>query len=205
MTQQQVLAIITAQPLNFTPGSRFAYSNAGYFLLGMILERATSKTYAQLLRDFFLEPLSLNRTGVCGTQTPSPNGYLLTSSGAFPVQAAEMSLPFSAGSICSTSNDLVRWTLALADGRVVSPESYARMTTSVDPSTTPPPGYGYGLVVTPLDGRRRIWHNGAILGFQSHVAYFPDEQLTIAVVVNVHDPARDQATLVANEIARAMK
>jgi D-alanyl-D-alanine carboxypeptidase len=204
-TQQEILAIIESQPLQFTPGAQFAYRNAGYFLLGMILERASSKAYAQLLRDLFFEPLGLNRTSYCGTVTPSPNGYLLTPDGAFPVPAADMSMPFSAGAICSTTDDLLRWTHALANGTAVSPQSYVRMTTSVDPASAPPPQYGYGLITFPLDGRRRIWHNGDILGFQSHVAYFPEERLTIVVLVNANDVSRDQATVVANDVARAMR
>ncbi len=205
LTQQQIVAMINAQPVWFAPGTHFLYSNSGYFLLGMILERASSKTYAQLLDDLFFEPLGINRTSVCGTRTPSPNGYFLSAEGAFRVQAADMSLLFSAGAICSTPNDLVRWTHALANGTAVSPESYARMTANTDPTLGPPSGYGYGLVVTPLDGRRRVWHNGHVLGFQSHVAYFPDEQLTIAVLVNVSDLLADQATVVAEEVARAMR
>lgn len=110
-----------------------------------------------------------------------------------------MSLPFAAGALCSTADDLVRWTHWLAAGVAVSPQSYARMTTPFRS------GYGYGLVIDELDGRRFIWHNGAILGFQSHVAHFPDEDLTVVVLMNALDVTRDRATEIAVAVARAMK
>lgn len=205
MTQHEVLSLINADSPSFAAGDRFMYSNAGYFVLGMIVERASSKTYAELLQELFFEPLGMTRTSYCGSRTASPHGYFLDGDEVIEVPAADSSLTFSAGGICSTANDLVRWTAALANGSAVSPESYARMTTAVDPRRTGPVAYGYGLALTALDGRRRIWHNGHVLGFQSHVAYFPNEDLTIVVLVNLSDLDVDHATLVAEEIARALR
>jgi len=204
LTQEQVLAIINAQPAWFAAGNHFLYSNAGYFLLGMILERASSMTYGHLLEELFFDPLGLQRTSYCGTYSPAPSGYFLDGDEVVSVPAADPSLTFSAGAICSTPDDLLRWTLALAHGHVVSPESYERMTTPVDPRLSPPIGYGFGLALSDLDDRRRIWHNGHVLGFQSHVAWFPDEDLAIVVLLNLSDLSEDQATEVAEEIARAM-
>ncbi|HYC90741.1 MAG TPA: serine hydrolase domain-containing protein [Thermoanaerobaculia bacterium] len=197
-TQQQILALITSGPPLFTPGSRYTYSNSGYYVLGMIIERASSKSYEQFLRETFFEPLALRDTSYCGTNAPAPDGYVIDPTGMlFEVAAADMSLPYAAGALCSTGDDLLRWTGALANGRAVSPGSYAQMIRN--------PGYGYALVVDTLDGNRRVWHNGAILGFQSHVAHFPEKGLTVAVLINALDlTTQDRATSIANQVARAM-
>ena len=200
-TQQEIVALITSGPPRFTPGTRFEYSNSGYYLLGMIVERATSKSYEQYLRETLFEPLGLHATSYCGTKGPAPDGYVIDQDGTvFEVQAADMSLPYAAGALCSTAEDLVRWTDALTAGRAVSPESYARMTRSSGP------GYGYALILDSLDGRRRIWHNGAIRGFESSVMHFPDEALTVVVLINTLDlRTGHRATEIAEAVARAAR
>lgn len=199
-TQQQILALITNGPPGFTPGSAFDYSNSGYFLLGMIIERAAARSYAEVLRDFFFEPLAMHETSYCGTNGPVPDGYYIhPRDGVHPLPAADMSIVFSAGALCSTASDLVRWTSFLGNGTAVTAESFAQMTTPRRAQ------YGYGLIVNKLDGRRAIWHNGSILGFQSAVLRFPDEELTIAVLINVIDLGRDRAGEIALQIARAMR
>jgi D-alanyl-D-alanine carboxypeptidase len=198
-TQEQILALITSGPPLFPPGLSYRYSNSGYYLLGMIVERASSRSYEQFLRETFFEPLALRDTSYCGTAAPSPDGYVINPNGmVFEAEAVDMSLPYAAGALCSTAADLLRWTDALSHGRAVSPESYAKMTR---PTIT---GYGYALVIDDLDGRRRIWHNGAILGFQSHVAHFPEQELTVVVLINALDlTTQDRATELAEAAARA--
>ena len=199
-TSAEVLALIAAARPQFAPGARFAYSNSGYFLLGVIIERASATTYEQYLRDTFLVPLQLTETSYCGSGAPAPDGYAQDPAdhAVFPIPAMDMSLVWSAGALCSTGMDLVRWNAALSSGRAVSLQSYAMMT---DPGAEP--GYGFALIVDQLDGRRRIWHNGQIPGFQSHLASYPEEELTIAVLANLYAKT-DQATAVGEQIARAI-
>lgn len=204
-TQQEIVAFITSGPLYFQPGTEHRYSNSGYYLLGMIIERASSMTYEQFLRETFFEPLALTGTSYCGTTAPPPDGHLIVSGGAAtPVRSADMSLLYAAGALCSTAVDLLRWNEALVSGVAVSSESYARMT-SESVRMFPGMRYGFGLIVEDLAGSRRIWHNGGILGFSSHLAWFPDQRLTIAVLVNVFDFERDRATAIAGEIAGALR
>lgn len=196
-THAQILAIIMRGGPLFTPGTSFLYSNSGYYLLGMIVERASSRSYAQFLHETFFEPLGLRDTSYCGTAAPPPAGSVIDRQGTvFEVEAMDMSIPFAAGALCSTADDLLRWTDALSTGRAVTPESYAKMTRNT--------GYGYGLVVSSLDGHRRIWHNGAILGFESNVTLFPQERLTVVVLMNAIDRrTHSRATEIAEAVARA--
>ena len=203
-TQQEILALITSGPPLFPPGSRFEYSNSGYFLLGMILERATSRPFAQHLRETFFEPLGLGQTSYCGTTSPSPDGYIFLGTNVAPIPAADMSLVFAAGALCSTASDLVRWNAALTSGRAVSPQSYARMVNESVPAYGGSLRYGFGLLIDTFEGRRRISHGGAIVGFVSHLAWYPDEQVTIVVLMNAIDLNRDRAGEVGESIARSV-
>lgn len=201
-TQQEIVAMINTGGALFRPGALYTYSNSGYFLLGMIAERAAARPYDQLLHELFFDPLRLFSTSYCGTRGPAPDGHRTGT--LTPVAAADMSLVFSAGALCSNVYDLLRWTVALEDGTAVSAASYAQMTTSVDPDNMLPPGYGFGLVVDTFEGHRRIWHNGDILGFQSHVTRFPEEELTIVVLLNANGPV-DRATPIAEDVARVVR
>ncbi|MBV8516438.1 MAG: beta-lactamase family protein [Acidobacteria bacterium] len=205
-SEREILALIASKNLLFAPGSHWSYSNSGYYLLGVIVERAANEPYDQFLRDTFFTPLGLDRTSYCGTNGPVPSGYYLDvpSGATVPMPNLDVSILYSAGGICSTANDLLRWNHALVSGAAISTASYARMTTGVRPTEERPPGYGYALVIDRLDGRRWIWHNGIVFGFQTHLAWFPDEDLTIAVSIDVDAVPSELATPIAIDVARAM-
>ena len=114
-----------------------------------------------------------------------------------------MTQPFSAGSLCSTVGDLARWNALLHTGKVVSAASYARMTTPEGGALKAPMSYGYGLVADTLAGHRMITHGGAINGFSSANAYFPDDSLSVTVLSNAG--ASDPTSLmkaIAREVLR---
>ena len=96
-----------------------------------------------------------------------------------------------AGGLCSTADDLARWTAALHGGRVLSPASYAAMTTP--PAGGPDSRYAMGTVVESVAGHRKLWHNGALTsGFNAQLAYYPTDSLTIVVLANAY-PAQPEA------------
>jgi len=195
--------IAAVPPPAVVPGTRFLYSNVGYFLLAVVIERASNQTYEQFLREEFFEPFGLEDTSVCGSGGLVPEGY--DRSSATKLRPLAMSIFLGSGSLCSTAMDLLDWNNALVGALAVTPPSYTRMTTPAVPSEPPPYAYGFGLLLDTFGGRRRIWHNGKLTGFNSHLSWFPDEQLTIAVLVNASDPLRDDATQIANAIAQAMQ
>lgn len=202
-TQQEMLALIMSRPPSAPAGTSWSYSNGGYYLLGVVIERASNMTYAQYLRTAFFEPLQLTDTSYCGTNAPVPEGY-----GTDPRNGAVLEYPpihtdllYAAGALCSSSTDLLKWNRALTNGLAVSPQSYAAMTRGFELSAGTQ--YGYGLVADRYRGHRRIWHNGLVHGFESHVAHFPDDDLTIVVLIN-WSGLRDRATEIAEEVARAM-
>src|SRR6266849_3236076 len=167
----------------------------------MVIERVSGRAYADVLDEWFFTPLQLRSTSYCGTRSPSPSGYIaLAGQPVVRTVPADMSLAFAAGAICSSAFDLTRWSRDLEMGLVVSPESYAAMTTAVRLTGGATVPYGFGLVLTPIAGHKAVSHDGAILGYTSDLARLPDDDLTIAVLLNattLDSLAVDMATNIA--------
>jgi CubicO group peptidase (beta-lactamase class C family) len=192
LTHAELLAMIAATPRDFAPGEQWRYSNSGYYLLGLILERVTGSPYAEYMKAHLFEPLGLRSTAYCdedaGDDASAPlraAGYHSEPGGT--VRAADvisMKTPFAAGALCSTADDLVRWTQALVDGRVVNAESFALMTAPTRLPNGSELPVGFGLAVGQRVGQRTIFFGGVIEGFSSLLAYYPDRALVVAVLAN---------------------
>ncbi len=180
-----IIGLFRDKPLDFAPDSQFAYSNSNYYLLGLIVEKASGQSYAEFIRANLLDPLGLKDTGYDSSTDILPHrarGYALGSKGLVNAQFVDMSTPFAAGALYSTTHDLLTWEKALFGGKVVSAASLKKMTTPYKD------GYGYGLSMNPEDGRKAIEHNGAINGFNSDMAWFPDDDVNIIVLDNIAGP-----------------
>ena len=97
-----------------------------------------------------------------------------------------MTIPFSAGSLYSTTGDLLKWERGLFGGKVLKPESLKKMTTPFKQD------YAFGLEVATLDGYKEFMHGGAIEGFRSYLAYFPDTPGGPADRCGVGEPGRSR-------------
>jgi D-alanyl-D-alanine carboxypeptidase len=185
VTLAAILDTIAARPLEFAPGERFAYSNSGYFVLGLLIEAVSGVEYADFLRQRLLEPAGLHATSYCGRppNVAVPQGYVMLGQ-LLAVPPIRMELAYAAGGLCSTASDLARWARALARGQVVSAASYARMTTPARLNGGQSVPYGLGLILVPRAGRAYHSHAGAIPGFQSQLAYYPADDVAVAVLIN---------------------
>jgi D-alanyl-D-alanine carboxypeptidase len=185
--RDSLIALFANQPFDFSPGERYLYNNSGYYLLGVILERVTGRPYDQLLQERLAGPLGLADTRYCFLRPIIPRraqGYARTPSGFQNAEPLGMTQPFAAGGLCSTVLDLATWTRALFAGRVVRPATLRAMTTPTRLADGTAVAYGFGLIVDSLAGHLRISHGGAINGFQSYLAHFPDDSLTVVVLAN---------------------
>jgi CubicO group peptidase (beta-lactamase class C family) len=201
-TPEQLVARFRDRPLEFEPGSKWSYSNSGYVLLGHLIERISGKSYAQFVQEEIFTPLGMKDSGYDSTSAiishraqgyaPGPNG---------PVHAGyiDMSVPFSAGALYSTTEDLWRWELGLFGGRLLSPKSVEKMTTPFKND------YAFGVGVGHKDGRKTIAHGGGIEGFNSHLRYDPEDRLTIVVLANLNGPAADAIAGKLGAIVRGEK
>ncbi|HEX8903302.1 MAG TPA: serine hydrolase domain-containing protein [Longimicrobiaceae bacterium] len=187
LAPSQVIDSLAERPLLFDPGSGFHYSNSGYYLLGLVIERVTGQGYADYLGEQFFGPLGMNSTHYCGELSSAVPAGFVRGRGGKPVHAApwDPSVLYAAGSICSTAADLARWEVALGEGRVLSQASYRLMTT---PAPPPDPSvrmaYGFGMMVDTTDAGPYLHHDGAVSGFRAQVAWYPDEHLAVVVLMN---------------------
>jgi CubicO group peptidase (beta-lactamase class C family) len=181
------LAFVDKDSLDFAPGTKWSYSNTGYVLLGMILEKVTGQPYAAYLERQFFRPLGLTQTSYCAQHPTDPqfaDGYATSTGTVKPAEYLSMTQPFSAGALCSTVRDLVKWHRALFEGRVVGALSYSLMTTADTLNNGSRLNYGFGLSPGQLGGKRVIAHSGGINGFTSFGMYMPDERLNVVVLTN---------------------
>ncbi|HVZ28813.1 MAG TPA: serine hydrolase [Asticcacaulis sp.] len=182
-TPNQIVALVRDKPLDFPTDSQYAYSNTNYVLLGMIVEKASGQPYARFLQDNIFTPLHMTDTGYDSNSRLLPHralGYQPGRAGLENAPFVDMSTPFSAGALYSTTHDLRLWEEALFGGKVLQPASLTKMTTPYKND------YGFGLI-NRVDGagRRIIEHGGAINGFNSEMAWFPDEKGMIIVLDNI--------------------
>jgi CubicO group peptidase (beta-lactamase class C family) len=203
LPHDSLVALFSTLPFDFAPGERFSYNNSGYYLLGMIIERLTGRSYEAWLAENLYPRAGLRSTIYCNTRPLVPRraqGYERDSSGFVNADFLSMGQPYSAGSLCSTALDLVAWTRALWDGRVVNAESFRQMITPGRLAGGSQTRYGLGLFVAELSGHRRVGHGGGINGFTAALDHYPDDSLTVAVLANSGSWSPNQ---LSDRIARA--
>jgi CubicO group peptidase (beta-lactamase class C family) len=173
--------------LDFGPGSRFSYSNTGYILLGRVVEKVAGRPFGEFLQERVLRPLRLEHT-----HFGSSEGLPLAATGysAFALGPPEPAVPEAAGwigaagALWASAPDLLRWDLALAEGKVVRPESFRAMTAPRVLSNGKVSDYGCGLSVDVVDGERVVRHTGGVSGFVSGNSFIPRARAGLVVLSN---------------------
>ena len=170
-------------PPDFPPGTKFAYSNTNYFLLGKIVATVSGRTFGDFLRTEFFEPLGMRDTGVYANSKPPPGsakGYMWLNGKLIPALEWDMTWAGGAGNLYSTLGDLWRWTEALHAGRVVSHESLGSMLKEVSLPGNEKPAirYGFGVYHDEIGGLPVVEHNGGLHGFLNLVTWFPSQKMT---------------------------
>lgn len=179
--------LVWKKPLDFAPGTKWRYSNSGYYLLGLVIEKASGRPYAEYLQTRFFAPLGLAHTRY-GTETELIAGMASGYSDGKPAPYLSMTQPYAAGSLVSTSEDLARWTLALHAGKAVSLDSLKQMTTPVKTSDGKEQPYGFGLMFRESQGHRLVGHGGGINGFVCHLEADPGAHAVAVVLCNTDGP-----------------
>lgn len=177
----ELLALFRDLPLDFAPGEKHSYSNSGYYLLGLVIERLSGKSFDDYLRSNFFAPLGMKSTLIDNNRGLIPRragGYY--SRGPYFVNPPfeDPTTSFGAGGIWSTTRDLLKWERAIDQHRFLSAKSLAEVFT---PSLG---NYGYGWRISDRWGRRTMDHSGSQNGFSTFIIRIPDDQLTIVVLGN---------------------
>jgi CubicO group peptidase (beta-lactamase class C family) len=196
-TPEQLVVRFRDKPLEFEPGSRFNYSNSGYVLLGYLIEKISGEPYSKFVQDNIFTPLGMRDSDYDSNIrviARHATGYVPGPDGPAVGPYIDMSLPFSAGGLYSTTGDLLRWEEALYGGKLLTAASLRKMTTPFRDDYA----LGLGARKTP-NGRRLFWHNGGGLGFSNWLGYLPAENVDVIVLGNLNG---DAAQHIGNDIVR---
>lgn len=184
-TPSQIVAQISSKPLDFKPGEKWNYSNAGYIVLSAIIEQVSGVQYEQFLQDHILTPLKLQDTGLDPGQAILATGYKdkYDKADIFNASASD-----GAGGLYSTIEDLYRWDQALYTEQLISKDLLDKMFTPYaslpDDPVVGKVGYGYGWFIVKLFNHRDVGHGGQAPGFSNNIDRFPDDKVTIIYLSN---------------------
>ena len=178
----KLIAAFRNKPLDFEPGTSGKYSNAGYYLLGYLIEQISGQSYGDFVEENIFTPLGMNDSGYDSQSKIIPrraSGYHMGPSGPEQCQYQDVTLRFSAGGLYSTTEDLLQWEQSLFGNKFLSAESVKTMTTPVKFN------YAGGLMVAKFDGHLAYELGGEMDGFTSDMIYYPDDKLTVIILDNL--------------------
>ena len=201
-TPEKLVARFRDKPLDFQPGEKWSYSNSGYVLLGYVLEKASGESYEKFVQENIFGPLGMKDSGYDSNSAVIPRraaGYARSNDGPVNAGFIHMSIPFSAGALYSTTGDLLRWEQGLFGGKVLSAASLAKMTTPFKND------YACGVGVRTVKGHKVIDHGGGIEGFNTFLAYYPEDKLTAVALGNLSGDAPQQIVTRLAAIAHGEK
>ena len=190
LSTQELVAEFKNLPVDFAPGASWNYNNSGYVLVGTVIEAISGKAWHEQLQESLLTPQKLSQTAYPGETRlikGMVNGYGFDpKEGLTTAGMISMTQPHGAGALVSNVDDLWRWNLALHNGKLLSAQSYTKMTTPEGPAAAS--AYGYGIMTGTLRGQPMLQHGGGIHGFSSSLAYVPQGKISVVVLRNTTGP-----------------
>jgi D-alanyl-D-alanine carboxypeptidase len=188
-TPTDFLELLRNKPMNYPPGTKTAYNNMSYYLLGFLIQRISGINYEQFIQQRIFDRLGMKDTGFEDMHRIIPhhaNGYLFINGelqNVDPLNAGASA--WSAGGFYSTTHDLTIWSEALAHEKLLSKDSTTRMLTIYPETELEHMHYGYAVVLANRFGHPLQYHGGGIKGFTSVLQRYPDVGLVIVVLLNL--------------------
>jgi CubicO group peptidase (beta-lactamase class C family) len=183
--EEKMLALFKDQPLDFSPGTGWNYSNSGYMLLGYISQKVTHLSYQEAIRKYIFKPLNMNHSGFDFAHLAvRATGYYADSANVYNKLApmVDSSVSFAAGSIYSSVEDLYKWHTGLEHYQIIHKASTEKALTLVKNN------YGYGWQIDSLYGHKIVYHGGGIWGFRSNFTRVPEDDICIVLLSNIETP-----------------
>jgi CubicO group peptidase (beta-lactamase class C family) len=185
LEHEKMIDIFRDSPLEFVPGEKFKYSNAGYHLLGVIIENLSGQSYGDFLQEHIFGPLGMTNTTFDSGEKVIKN----LATGYSRIDGAVSRMPitglnaFAAGALVSNCENLLKWDRALYSERLVSNQSRGEMFMPFS-SFSEEFGYGYGWFVGTFQGTSQVCHGGGIFGYVAYFARFPEVDTTVIALSN---------------------
>lgn len=191
LTTDSLIRHFARAPLNFAPGTEFAYSNTGYLVLSIVLERATGRAFPELMRTLVYEPLGMRATQPWDPTIIIPGravGYTLSNGVLRPgVYVGKTFGRYGDTAILSTAGDLARFAAELVHPRFLSAELLRVMETRTRLPDGSETMYGMGIFPGDVRGRPLLAHGGSfITGYAAYFAVFPARRIAVTMVSNGH-------------------
>lgn len=180
-TLERTISHFKSLPLNFPPGTKYQYSNSNYILLSFIAEKAGGKELSRLYHDFIFSKAGMKKSGLDVNNRSSDKkatGYNSIGASALVAEFNDMSVPSGAGAMYSTTGDLYLWDRALHSNKIITDATKEKM------FTINKGNYGYAWTIGKTFGHTEISHGGAISGFLSNIARFPEDDACIVILAN---------------------
>jgi CubicO group peptidase (beta-lactamase class C family) len=177
-----------ADSLYFPSGTAFRYSNTGYALLALVVERVSGRPFARFLRDHVFRPLGMSGSVAYeagASRVPHrAYGYSRDSTGWVRTDQSNTSAVLGDGGVYTSVDDLVRWDHALETHALVRAATQAEAWTPATLADGRPTEYGFGWFVGRDAHGRRQWHTGETRGFRNAIVRYPDQRVTVIVLTN---------------------
>jgi CubicO group peptidase (beta-lactamase class C family) len=186
---EKFIRAVMREPLNFAPGEKWAYSNTGYVLLGMVVLKASGKPYDAFLQERVFRPLGMGATRRDSPDEVVPNraaGYLWAGPGGLRNAEFLKYLEMNHGDrgILSTAPDLAKFDAALSTDRLFSAPTRDALWTRVKLNDGKTYGYGLGWFLEEVNGRKHVYHPGGCPGANTMISRYPDDRLTVIFLTN---------------------
>jgi CubicO group peptidase (beta-lactamase class C family) len=202
ITAEKLLDLWARKPLDFDPGTQRQYSNTGFVIAGLIVEKAAGMPLLQFLRERVFTPLVMDSVVDVDQNRLSdtdPAGYMRYALGPLRVAPKEgQGWLFAAGELAMTARDLAKWNIGLIEQKLLKLSSYQEMETEVLLKNGVATHYGLGIGIRSDSGRRVLEHGGEVSGFTAENLVFPDHRAAITVLTNAD--AAEAATSMAQKI-----
>ncbi|MGZ5190174.1 MAG: serine hydrolase [Flavisolibacter sp.] len=188
VTPLQMIDFFKNQPMRFAPGTRWEYSNSGYYILGYIIEKITGKPYGEYLEENIFKLLGMSNSSFASDIRIIKNradGYTKNENNKFENAAyISMTHPYAAGSILSTVEDLFKWQQAVQFYKLIKKENVEKAFSRYKLIDGKETNYGYGWRLGYIQESPSLWHGGLVNGFIAMSMYLPKENVFVAVFTN---------------------
>jgi len=205
MTPTELIDTFKNEPMEFDPGTAFNYNNSGYIILGHIIEVASGVSYAEFIQTNIFDTIGMSNSyyGSMTQLIPNrANGYSETDAGYRNANYLSLTLPYAAGSIMSTTEDLLMWQNAISANTLIKRSSLEKAINGSTLSTGKAIPYGYGWSAGDINGSKTVEHSGGIFGYTTNGIFLPEENVYVIGLSNCD--CGNVSAMVANVAAMAI-
>lgn len=185
-TPSELINFFKSEPIDFAPGEKFKYNNSGYVILGYIIEKVTGKSYANFIEEQIFKKLGMKSSYYASHKRIIPNrasGYHYKKA-YINNRKISFTIPYSSGSLLSTTSDMFLWQKAIKNNNLISKETTKKVFTNHTLNNGKPINYGYGWHLKTVNGIKTREHGGSIFGFKSMAVYVPSLDIYVIGLTN---------------------